>query len=523
MVRKSLIIIVIGCMLVSCQDKPPQGASLSQLNKEEPLTDEKNVIMIMIDSMTESLIDDGLDQGSLPALSYLIENGTVYHDLISPFPSMSVVIESTLLTGTSPSEHRVPGLIWYDQKEDTLIDYGATLPRTWKLGTKDVLMNGLYYLNNRDLSTETETIYEVLNQRGYTTGSVNMLVYRGDETHRISPPPYLKHWLNLPEYLLTKGPDILALGQAVQPKVIQNKNVSDGMFNAFGINDDYSAQVTSTLIKKGEQPDFMMVFFPDFDKEAHRHGPNSTEQFAEADRKVQEILNAYESWDEALEKTTFIVIGDHSQDHITANKEEAQIELDPLLDPIKISSLLDEPSSGDVVVANNHRMAYLYVTNETLDFPGVAEKLATDSRIDHLAWLEEDELILYQAGTSGYLRVRERGEWEDQYGQSWTIEGNEDIASIQLNKSAETVEYNDYPDIFHQLFEALRSHGETMVVTAKPGHILKTEGAPVHLDGGEHGGLHKNDTVTSMIIAGTDKQPTKRRMKDLKDYFLSLY
>lgn len=522
-VRKIWLILILGVVLISCQQQEPEGASLSALSKEKTNKDEKKVIVMVVDSMTETLIHNGLENGATPALSYLIDHGTVYHDLISPFPTMSVVIESSLITGTPPNKHQVPGLIWYDETNDELVDYGSTVPRTWKLGTKPVLMNGLYYLNNQDLSQKTETIYEALHQKGRTTGSVNMLVYRGPYTHEISPPPYLKQWLDLPDPLETKGPDLLALGQVIKPKVIQQEQLSDGLFNRFGINDDYSGKVAETLIKKGEQPDFMMIFFPDFDKEAHKNGPNSTELFASIDLKLQQILNAYESWDKSLEETTFIIIGDHSQDKIKEKGEEAAIELALLLDPYKVAPLLDEPSSGDVVIANNHRMAYVYLLNDTLDYPMIADRFAQDSRIDHVAWLEEDKLILYQVGTSGYLRITEDGKWQDRYGQSWEIEGNEAIADIHLNKETMSIDYNDYPDIFHQLFAALQSHNNPMIITVKPGYILKTEGAPVHHGGGEHGGLHHNDTVTSMIIVGTDKQPEIRRMENLKEYFLSLY
>ncbi|MFC0559788.1 alkaline phosphatase family protein [Halalkalibacter alkalisediminis] len=518
--RAIIVWILIGCLLVGCGDNRPEGATLVQSTKADPLN-EKKVIVVLIDSMTKPVIEEGMKNGALPALSYLMERGSVSHDLVAPFPSMSVPIETTIITGTSLKEHKLPGLVWYDSEADTLIDYGSTLVKYWKLGMNDTLMNSLVHLNTNHISPQTETIYESLNQKGYSSGAVNMLAYRGDETHTITLPVYVKTLLHVNGKMETKGPDLLAFGQAVQPKVIQGKNVKDSLYQRFGLNDSFSAEVTETLIKEKQQPDFLMVFFPDYDKDAHTHGPVSIEHFANTDLHLQTILNAYESWEQALEENIFVVMGDHGQDLLKEKKEVAAIELEPLLDPLVVAPLLDEPSSGDVVIANNHRSAYLYPTTDVIHYTDIAERLQQDSRIDHLAWLEEEELILYQVGTEGVLRVKENGDWTDSYGQTWTIDGNHQIADITLNDN-QTITFGDYPDIFHQLYSALNSHLSAMVVTARPGHVISSEGSPVHQGGGEHGGLHKNDTLTSIIISGTDKELEDHRMEALKEFFIEL-
>lgn len=519
--KKWLVLLSISITLMGCQNTESEGEFLSQANQLASPNKQKKVIVVIIDSMTKPIIDQGLKQGALPALSFLIENGSIYHDLVAPFPSMSVTIESTLLTGASPSEHRLPGLTWYDRNSDTLIDYGATIGRTVKLGARDVLMNGLIHLNNDHLSPKTETVFEALQSENYTTGSVNMLVYRGNNSHGVTVPAYMQQILNLEENLYTKGPDLLSLGQVIKPKILQGNNSSQGLFHKYGVNDEYSATVVSSLIKENQQPDFLMTFFPNFDKNAHRRGPENLEDFAKTDQALQQIFNSFESWEKALEETTFIIMGDHGQNKIVANKADALINLEPLIEPYKAASLLDEPSSGDIIIANNHRMAYLYPVNKSLTFHAIKDLLLQDSRIDHLAWLEGEELIIFQGGEDGVLRVKEQGIWTDRYGQSWSLTGNTAIADIETLSSS--IIYKDYPDLFHQLFEALKSHDSPMIVTAKPGHSLYTEGAPVHIDGGEHGGLHKTDTLTSIIISSKTMIPYKRRMEDLKPYFQSLF
>ncbi|MDI5789725.1 alkaline phosphatase family protein [Bacillus licheniformis] len=45
--------------------------------------------------------------------------------MASAYPTMSVAIDSTLLTGTYPNIHRVPGLVWYNQAEQRIVNYGS--------------------------------------------------------------------------------------------------------------------------------------------------------------------------------------------------------------------------------------------------------------------------------------------------------------------------------------------------------------------------------------------------------------
>ncbi len=518
--RKLFLFILMGCLLIGCNNDRSDGATLAQSTKTAA-DHEKNVIVIIIDSMTKDVLDESLNRGFLPALSFLMEKGMTHHDLVAPFPSMSVPIETTLITGTSPKEHLLPGLVWYDAQADTIVDYGSTLSKYWKLGMNDTLLNALVHLNSNHISPEVETIYEDLHQKGYSTGAINTIVYRGDSSHKVIVPGYIKALLHLPDQLETKGPDLLAFGQAVLPKAVQNKKLSDSIFQRFGLNDEFSAQVTETLIKEKEQPDFLMVFFPNYDKDAHKHGPVSPEHFANTDQHLQTILNAYDNWDEALERNIFVIMGDHGQDLLHPKKAEAAIDLEPILAPYTIASLLDEPNSGDIVIANNHRSAYLYPTSNNVHYEAITEKLRQDPRIDHISYLDGDEMVIHQVGKTGQLRVKENGSWKDEYNQTWEISGNEEIADIELTKQG-TIKYGEYPDIFHQLDGALNSHGPTMVVTARPGHTIKSEGAPVHEAGGEHGGFHKNDTLASIIIAGTDKPLEKRRMEDLKNYFIDL-
>ncbi|WP_209122510.1 alkaline phosphatase family protein [Alkalihalobacillus sp. BA299] len=522
--RLRIIILLILLFVSACQGANNQGnASIQQLEKDE-IKPNKKVILVMIDSMMGSLIDNSLEKGKIPALEFLIENGQYHKDLVAPFPSMSVVIESTLMTGEMPSKHHVPGLVWYKPDENRIVDYGSTFGKMVKLGMKQSLMDSLYHLNNSHLNPKVTTIHEALQQKKYSTGSVNFLIYRGQTMHDMTLPVLLDQWLNLNESLQTKGPDLLAFGSAVKPKVIENKELPDTFISNFGLNDEYSVKVVSEMIKKGEQPDFLTVFLPTFDKDAHNHSPHYRAGFERAENLFQEILNSYESWDKALEENIFIVFGDHSQDKMLDDELSMAIPLDEIYSEYSIAPLTDHIGHGEIVIANNHRMSYIYPMQEIELLPRLAEAAMVDRRIQFASWMDENWVYVISPDYNEGFRFRPGGQWVDRYNQTWEWEGNEKIVGIDTEVNQTTLKYTDYPDVLNQLISALNSNSHPAVVlTAKPGHTFHSEGAPLHVDGGEHGGLHKNDTLAAIVIAGTDKQLDNPRIVDLKEYILQFY
>lgn len=521
MIRR-VCLIGICCLFIvtSCHSREPQGASIQ--GKDFAQSTEKSVIMVMIDSMTADLLDAAKEEGIIPGLSFLMENGTYFDELIAPFPSMSVVIESTLITGSLPDEHKVPGLVWYHAEEDRLVDYGSTPETYMKLGLNRVLFDDLSNLNNRHLSKDVPTIHEILQDSQMSTGSVNALVYRGNTSHKVNLPEPFDTWMQGQPFE-TKGPDLLSFGTIIEPKVIQAKELDDDHFlDLYGLNDSYGTAVVRTLIEKNEQPQFLFLFMPDFDQATHDHGQLNLEDFEKVDHAFQDILNSYDSWEQALEENIFIVIGDHGQSQIASTASDAIIPLPTLYEEYEIASLMDAPSDGEIVIANNHRMVYVYSFQPAHSFDTLANEALEDLRIQFAAYLEDDELVIKAPEHKEPLKVKKGGSWIDPYGQTWTIEGNEQIGDVFFDHDCKRIMYGENPDLFNQLFHALDSHTSTLVLTAKPGYIFESEGAPTHIGGGEHGGIHEEDTKAAMIIAGTDKAPAHLRMVDLKDFIIRL-
>jgi predicted AlkP superfamily pyrophosphatase or phosphodiesterase len=522
--KKSLIIVLV--LLVSaCQFGGLNEGGIEPLTQEkvESQFPHKKVIMIIIDSMTGSLVDSSLKKGTTPALEYLINHGQYYKEVVAPFPTMSVTIESSIVTGEMSDQHGIPGLTWYNPSEDRMINYG-TSPTYWlKSGLNEGIYDVLYHLNNSHLSNDVTTIFEELDQQNLTSGAINTLIYRGNQKHQINLPDGLGGFEGIPDPIQTKGPNVLAFGSFSKPEIIKQGRFTDGIFNRFGVNDQYSMEVTQALVKQGDQPDFLMVFLPDFDQMAHKHSPHYRKGFEQVDHYLQGILNAYDSWEEALDENIFIVVGDSGQDKMVDDKENVAIQLDQLYNDFYIPSLSEPVSHGDIAFGANQRMTYVYDVQHKGLIPELAERSQLDKRIALAAWLDGKWVNVIRPNNQGLLRFKSEGVWRDRYDQTWTIEGDTDILTLNMDNKGHRVSYVEYPDALNQLQSALKSHDiPSLVLTAKPGYSFQSEGIPVHPGGGDHGGLHRNDSLAVMVIAGTDQKPKFLRMVNLKDYVLKL-
>src|SRR4051794_9390118 len=101
--------IVILIMVIGCQNTKTKEHDLLQV-KSTHVGNTKKVIFLMVDSLMYQAIDQGVSKQELPTFKFLIEHGQYYRNMVSSFPTMSVTIDSSLITGTYPDTHHVPGL-----------------------------------------------------------------------------------------------------------------------------------------------------------------------------------------------------------------------------------------------------------------------------------------------------------------------------------------------------------------------------------------------------------------------------
>lgn len=434
---------------------------------------------------------------------------------------MSVTIDSALLTGTDPSQHHVPGLVWYSEKEKRLINYGTGPIEVVKYGIDPLLWNALLHLNSEHLSDEIPTIFEELADKGMTSGSINGLIYRGKTEHTLAIPDWLTVATTLPSELKVKGPQFMSLGALSDPLkgVVE---LPGGITERLGLNDKFSIETAAYLIEHDLLPDFLYVYMPDMDQKLHKAGPSEIDGLREVDRSLNTLLQAFGSREEALQKAVIIVMGDSGVTQMVSRSENPTIHLGELLSNF---SLMDPGGTAnehiDLVLALNEAMGYAYKMTAQFTWQEIAKILLADTRIDFVAWKDEEWINVLQGEEGRAFQYKAKGDITDSYGQTWTIKGDAEVLKLQLNDNQ--LRYTDYPDGLQRLSAALHSHaGDFLVITAKPGYELAFGGSPTHAGGGGHGSLYKTDSLIPVIINGTEQAPMNRRIIDIKPYVMKL-
>lgn len=481
----------------------------------------KKVILFVIDSLHPVVLGGILAEGKAPALRFLAKHGTYIDRVVSSFPTMTPVATSSIITGSWPDQHGVPGFIWYNEEIREIVDYGATWQSTLKIGPEKVLCNLLIKLNEEHLSPETPTLYEALEAGGYSTGCVNFFMHRAKQSYQAKIP----FWIALATrfhlgQLKVSGPAHLTLGQLIHPPFSGwTYTYPRGVFHRFGFNDVYSGKIAAQLVRENKQPDFMVVYFPENDTYSHKHGPLRTGPSIErADVQVAAVLDAVGSWEKALEENVIIVTGDHAQSTVGLGNEFL-IDLDRALKSFKRLKATEEAGGDDqeIAICPNERMAYVYLLQQknTL-LPDVVGILSKDPRNAQIAWkVRENRYCVLQGGTEKQLFFSRVGLYQDVYGQSWDFEG--DLAVVDAHVSIEQeIKFGRFPDAFTRLISALEARsGSRVVVSAALGYEYLAVGAPTHPGGGSHGSLEEEDSTVPMIISGMPIRLDHPRIIDL--------
>ncbi|WP_252502190.1 alkaline phosphatase family protein [Sporosarcina sp. Marseille-Q4943] len=496
----------------------------TQTKELEPLVShsgKKPVVLLLVDSLMDKPLMYTLQTNDVPALKFLIENGYYEPEVIASYPTMSVTIDSTILTGTYADQHQLPGLVWFDQKEGRLVNYGSGKEEVYTQGVKQVIQDGLVNLNEKHLNKEVQTIYEALFETKLSSASINGLVYRGDSVHRLQLPKAGTAFGIIQKDIKVKGPNLLSLGSLSQYDPQNSKH--HHAWQKFGFNDQFSNNELIYLINNNSLPSFTLAYFPDLDKKVHKKGHSETEGIIELDKRLQQILNSFSTWEEAITKVTWIIYGDSGQATIKKNRKNAVVDLTSLVSNYQICRLGKPVKADDqICIAVNERMAYIYLLDEEISYEEVASQLRKDPRVGFVSWKDKGMNFVVNAKSNEQFLFYPNGNSKDPYDQQWTVDGDLSILDLSLGQRQNII-YNTYPDALARLNGALHSHkGKFLIVDAKPGYEFKGERTPLHLGGAGHGSLHYDDSISPMIVAGEDSLPKFKRAKDFKGWILEM-
>ncbi|MUT68012.1 alkaline phosphatase family protein [Paenibacillus sp. NEAU-GSW1] len=513
-------IVLIAATSCSKPAKQQENDLLRISSKEQ--TAAKKVIYILADSLLYQSVDRGLEENKLPAFKYLIEHGQYYRNMVSSYPTMSVSIDTSLMTGSYPIKHGLPGLSWFSEEEKRVINYGTGAMEVINEGLVDVAYDALMDLNEKHISREATTIYEHLTSKHKTSGSINGLIYRGNTPHTLSIPAWIKAPTSLPASLTVKGPDFMSFGIFSNPlKGIER--LPDQRIQHLGFTNDYALKMTEYLIRNKKLPDFLYVYLPDIDQMLHKHGPSYMNGVYELDGQLQSLLQAFGSPEEAMKQATIIITGDSGFSEILPNKDNPVIDLRKLLDGYRIQTNgADITENTELVFAVNETMAYIYKYRTEASLHDLAQRLKSDNRMDLIAWQEDNQVHVLRDGKESYFKPG--GRYKDEYGQKWTLgEGAAEITGLNINEEEGKVSYTRYPDVLMRLYSALNSHkGHYIIANAKEGYEFTGGSSPEHLGGGGHGAIHDKVSLVPLIVMGTNVKPDKLRIVDMKSYVLKL-
>jgi len=517
MIRKvilSLIIFLVFCsgLVLAISMSPTKELDDSIKSTKKP------VILLVVDSLMSEPLLKAVKEGKAPALSFLINNGKLEPEVISSYPTMSVSIDSTLLTGTYPDQHKIPGLIWFKEDENRMISYGSGFREIWNNGVRNVALDSVVHLNQNHLSKEVQTIHEELTDRNLQSASINGLLYRGNVEHQLNIPKLISMAQLLPKDIEVNGPTVFSLGALSQynPKNDHQKFVWQRM----GVNNKFSANELKYLIEQKKLPSFTLAYLPDADASIHKKGPADIKGIEEANEAIEEILNSFSSWEEAIKEVTWIVLGDSGQSSINGKKETSLIDLNTSLK--KYTFWEGKNQKAQLAIAINERMAYIYVNDKQVEQSEIVDILKKDKRIGFIAWKDEKTNHVVSPRSNVEFTFSPEGKYVDDFEQSWDFTGDASIIDLKV-KAEGRIQYQDYPDALARLYGALHSQeGRVIIVDAKPTYEFIEEHTHDHAGGGAHGSLHKVDSIVPIIVAGTDEYPEFNRLVDVKKWVLQL-
>ncbi len=226
---------------------------------------EPGVILLLCDGLQPDLLERGCDEGWLPNIQQrFVAGGLRVENAFTVVPSITYAAINTLLTGTTPATHGIPGNRWFDPEQRLFRNY-ATIK------------------NYRDVNVDSHvpTIYELLPDVRST--SIQAAHHRGVSDN-------IANWMRS---------GIL------------------WFFEAYGGVDTLTAATIDLVARRandnGKWPALITCYFPGADSIGHLTGPDSP-RYHRAVRNIDHHVGRMCDWlerNDLLESTYLVLVADH--------------------------------------------------------------------------------------------------------------------------------------------------------------------------------------------------------------------
>jgi hypothetical protein len=472
-------------------------------------------LLIVIDALASRVVRPAMDDGRLPNLQLLAAAGQVRWDSTAIFPSITPAATAALVTGGYPSDTGIAGAYYYDRVEDQVHYYGDDIWTIMSRGFANYVEDFLKQLNDRCL--QAPTIYQLVERAGGTSAALNYLWFHGDHSHQARVPWLLRRWNNVKKEYTVQGPKILSLGDFVSdgPARLHLRGPG-GFFNRYGFSDFTTSRQLLELAKARAFPEFTVAYFPENDFESHKRGPARALRTVErVDRMLGKLFGAYGGVDRLLADLAVLVTGDHAQSDLIASRGTLDVPLRDVLQDYQLVDAGTKWSDGDeLMVCPNMRAAQIYLRpGYWLQRRDIVAALLKEERVDQVMWRESEG-----DGTSFWVSTADRGTLEfrncdpheaigfDDYGGAWRWEGN--MSTVDASLCADNrIVYRSYPNALERIANAFdRRNTGDLWLTCRTGHEFRLETSKIHYRG-SHGSLHADDSLSPLIIAGSDRFP----------------
>jgi len=481
----------------------------------------KNVLLVVIDALASRVVRPALDEGKLPNLRALAKAGRVDWDCTAIFPSITPAATAALVTGGYPAATGITGAYFYDLEEDRVHYYGDDTWAILRRGFSAFFQDFLVSLNRDQL--RAETAFQTVERAGKRAACLNYLWFRGDVLHRARVPWLLRLWPGIQRSKTVPGPSLLSLGDFVSDSLGgsgQRLKGPGGIFRRYGFADTATGAQLLLLAQEQAFPDFTVAYFPDNDFASHSDGPKEAlGTVKNVDQVLGQLIDSYGGVDSLLESLAIVITGDHAQSDLPLAKQHTGIVLNDVLDDYAIVPA-GKPwgHCDELMICPNMRAAQIYLRRGYLnERTAIVRRLLDDERVDQVIWREPNIngqwQFFVQTSRHGKLRFWrcEAGESAiDEYGGRWNWEG--DLASVDGRVGAENVlDFGDYPNALERIAAAFSDHDSGDIwVTSQLGYEFRLDATHVHRKG-SHGSLHKDDSLSPLIMAGVPENLLPRQ------------
>lgn len=492
----------------------------------------RKLVLCVVDSLRADMLGRAIDAGEAPNFAALRERGELTAECVSPFPSVTPVCCSEIVTGARSDRHQISAINWYHRAEERYVEYGSSFEATRAFGLFRTLYDVVYNMNMSHLSHEVETLFERLGDRGLRSACTPFLIYRGRKRHQLGLEGMMRRVALAASFRhATWGPDELFYGELYTSRRVPCRPT----LARPGTRDPYSGCVGRELVEQ-DLYDFLLFSLPDNDYHSHRFGPQAQpESIARADRCFGELVDAGGGIERFLEEHAVILVADHSQSAVSKPL--------PLADALGREWRVLEPNAplpehAELAVSPSARAAGVYLLRDgrrarRLHGP-LRRRIAGLAGVDLIAWLAGGdgaplersagsapelrgaEAVVERDGAE--LRFRPGSQVADLRGARWDFEGELELVAGAVRDGV--IASDRYPDPLGRLWAALAApHSGDILVSAELDYELVDWGGATHCPGGSHGSLHAADSVGPLIACGLEHPPAPRPQWALADVY----